>query len=410
MRVWRALGEPSCHLTGGFLRDWLLGRPSHDLDLSLPGSAEDIAGAAHRLAKRLGSRAHLLGQAPRCVWRVESLELKVELWPLDGLTLEQDSFRRDFSCNALMWRLPSGPLVDATGGLEDLDRGLLRAISADNLERDPVRLLRGPRFLATHSSLELDEQTAAWIRRLAPKLARSPRERVGQELLMLLRGDRPSRGLSATVDLDLLPPAAPLGSRVDLAWLREHLSAADCLSRPSRHPIPSSLGQADDGARLGFLFRAMGNPGLDESSDYAWHRDARRPAERAAALLAQAEAVAEGGPADRREMIHRAGTAFPTLVALGSALDRSEQSLRAWRRWWRQWLRSGAELTAPPQFVPADEVAALAEVDPGPELGSIIRELQRAQVRGQVRTPAGARRWLRRRRGATVVRSSLPRS
>jgi tRNA nucleotidyltransferase/poly(A) polymerase len=411
MRVWRALGEPPCHLTGGFLRDWLLGIPSQDLDLSLPGSADDIAVAARRLARRLGSRAHLLGQAPRCVWRVSSRELKVELWPLDTLTLEQDSLRRDFSCNALMWRLPSGPLVDATGGLKDLDRGLLRAISPDNLERDPVRLLRGPRFLATHSSLRIDDQTADWIRRLAPKLASSPRERVGQELLMLLRGDRPSRGLSAVADLDLLAPAAPRGARVDLGWLREFLPAADRLSKPSNHPIPKALRDAEDGARLGFLLRAMGKPDPDGSSEYAWNRDARKSAERAATLLAEAEAVAKGTAADRREMIVRAGPAFPALVALGSALNASsDASLRAWRLWWRQWLRSGAKLTTPRQLVSADEIAALAGVEQGPALGSIIRELQRAQARGDIRSPAGARRWLRTRRGNVAVRSNPPRS
>jgi hypothetical protein len=330
IRVWRALGEPPCHLAGGFLRDHLLGRSSNDLDLSLPGTADEAAAPARRLARALGTRAHLLGQAPRCVWRIETEDLKVELWPLGALSLEEDILRRDFSCNALMWQLPSGPLVDRVEGLGDLRHGRLRAISADNLDRDPVRLLRGPRFLATHPSFELDGQTSGWIRRLAPRLAESPRERIGQELALLLRGERPSRGLAAT--------------------------------------------------------------------EYAWPRDCRRTAARAADLIDDAGTVAVGPPADRREMIHAAASAFPTLVALGAALvHSSHRNLDDWRRWWRQWRRSGADFTTPRQLLTADEIGALAGVEAGPELGRAIHELQHAQVRGEIRSPAGARRWLRAR-------------
>jgi poly(A) polymerase len=398
MWVWRALGEPPCHLTGGFLRDHLLGRSSHDLDLSLPGTADEAAGPARRLARALGIRAHLLGQPPRCVWRIESEDLKVELWPLGGLSLEADIFRRDFSCNALMWQLPSGPLVDRVGGLKDLQHGRLRAISADNLDRDPVRLLRGPRFLATYESFDVDEQTARWIRRLAPRLAESPRERVGQELLLLLRGERPSRGLAAIADLELLTPTAPRGAPVDVSWLRASYLAADSLSSPLRHPIPSALRQAGDGARLGFLFRAMGSPSADATAEYAWPRACRGTAASAANLIDGAGPVAASKAPDRREMIHLAGPAFPALLAIGSALVHSSGgALIDWRRWWRQWCRSGADLVAPRQLVTADEIGALAGVDPGPGLGRIIRALRHAQVRGEIRTPAGARRWLRER-------------
>jgi hypothetical protein len=403
MRVWKALGKPPCHLAGGFLRDHLLGRSSRDLDLSLLGTADGVAAPARRLARELGTRAHLLGQPPRCVWRIEGEDLKVELWPLGGLTLDEDILRRDFSCNALMWQLPSGPLVDRVGGLRDLQHGRLRAISADNLDRDPVRLLRGPRFLATYQGFDIDEQTARWIRRLAPRLAESPRERVGQELLLLLRGERPSRGLAAIADLELLTPAAPRGARVDLSWLRASLPAANCLSSTSRHPIPSALRQAGDGARLGYLFRAMGSPSAEATAEYAWVRDCRRAAARAVRLIDGAGTVAAGVPAERREMIHLAGPAFPALVAMGSALAHSSgESLVDWHRWWRQWRRSGDDLVAPRQLVTAEEIGVLVGVDPGPGLGRIIRELRHAQIRGEIRTPAGARRWLRARTGQAV--------
>ena len=114
-RVWEGLGRPSGYLAGGFLRDHLLGRYSTDLDLTLEGSVDDAAGPARRLGDTLGVRAHLLGQPPRCVWRIESDDTKVELWPLGSLSLDDDILRRDFKCNALAWKLPDGPLIDKVG-------------------------------------------------------------------------------------------------------------------------------------------------------------------------------------------------------------------------------------------------------------------------------------------------------
>ncbi|HSN55582.1 MAG TPA: hypothetical protein VLT32_12970, partial [Candidatus Sulfomarinibacteraceae bacterium] len=82
-RVWRAFGRPAgCRVVGGYVRDRLLGRDSHDLDLALDGTADDAAEPARRRARALGVRAHLLGTPPHRVWRVETPELEVELWPL----------------------------------------------------------------------------------------------------------------------------------------------------------------------------------------------------------------------------------------------------------------------------------------------------------------------------------------
>ena len=39
-------------------------------------------------------RAHLLGRAPRAVWRVDTPEAAVEVWPLGELDLEADARRR----------------------------------------------------------------------------------------------------------------------------------------------------------------------------------------------------------------------------------------------------------------------------------------------------------------------------
>ena len=394
-RVWEQLGSPSgCCVTGGYVRDQLLGRPSNDLDLTIESTAERAGEPARRLAGALGVRAHLFGSVPHRIWRIETPALKIELWALGGMTADDDIRRRDFSCNALSWKLPDGPLVDLVGGMEDLARRRLRAISRANLESDPVRLLRAPRFLAQLPEFALDDQTRSWIEKLSPSLAAAPRERVGQELLTLLRGPMASLGLAQCLDLGLFFPAAPDSTSINETWLRPNLDAADALSIRGLAGVPPARGRSGnpaDTARLAFLFRSWGLPTDRELALYAWPKVIRELALRAARLLDQAPTTLDAPPADRRELAWRAGAAFPALIAAAAAL---EPERAGWRRWWRQWRRDPAAFENPQPLLTGTEVAAIAGLEAGPELGEVVNALLTAQVRGEVRTPGGAKRWL----------------
>ncbi len=394
-QVWQQLGSPSgCCVTGGYVRDRLLGRPSSDLDLTIGGDVDEAKRQAKQLALALSFRAHLIGTAPHQVWRIETPALKVELWPLGGLSREEDIRRRDFSCNALSWELPDGPLVDLVGGFDDLHHRRLRAISRANLEDDPVRLLRAPRFLAQLPDFALDDRTRSWIEELAPSLARAPRERVGRELLTLLRGPRASRGLAECLELGLFVHAAPDSCSVDSRWLRTHLETADTLGNRGPAGVPaarSRSGTGGDSARLAFLFRGWGIPGDGVIAPYAWPKTIRENALRAASLLDEARAAVDGPPADRRELAWRAGSAFPPLIALAAAVEPQHSG---WRRWRRQWSRDPAALEQPQALLTGTEVAEFIGVEPGPGLGGIVRGLLRAQIRGEVRTRGGAVKWL----------------
>ncbi|MFV2073012.1 MAG: hypothetical protein ACC742_10230 [Thermoanaerobaculales bacterium] len=391
-QVWVGLGRPHAFLTGGYLRDHLLGLHSTDVDITLPCDAEGAAGPAQSLAGHLGVRAHLLGTDPKQVWRIETAGIKVELWPLGPLDLEDDIRRRDFSCNALMWELPGGPLVDRVGGLDDIKQRRLRAISRSNLEDDPVRLVRGPRFLAQLPGFELEPESADWIRSLALRLSMAPRERVGQELIKLLGARGAERGLKALIELGLLAPSAPAAADPDPDWIEMNLHAASRLSGAAPHPLPSAVREAGIAAGIGLLLSAWGSPPARAVNDYAWESNCRRHAVFAADHLREI-VNAVGAPAgERRLIIHRAGTAFAAAIALAAAV---EPDRRGWRRWWRLWQQRGPELVAPKPLLPASELMGLLDLAPGPELGSAFRAVTDAQIRGEVRSREGARRWLR---------------
>jgi tRNA nucleotidyltransferase (CCA-adding enzyme) len=388
--VWEGLGTPECHITGGYVRDRLLGRESIDLDLVLPGDIDAVAGPARRLAARLDTRAHVLGRDANRVWRIECPEIKIELWPLGNLSPDDDIRRRDFSCNALFWQLPNGPLDDRIGGRKDLETGTIRALSRQNLEDDPVRLVRAPRFHAQLEGFRLEPQTASWIASLAPAVARAPRERIGQELLKLLAAPGAATGLRSLLELGLLEPAAPEGARCDRSWIESNLSAASRLSGSAAHAVAASVEAEGGAARLALLFRAWGSPDADTLAPFAWSRPERHNGARAAALLENTLKTVEAPAAERRAFIHAAGTAFPATLALGAAVDPH----RPWARWWRLWRERGQELVSPDPLLTSEEIASILGIEPGPELGRAIDALTEAQVRGEVRAAAGATRWL----------------
>lgn len=391
-RLWRAMEEPEVWVTGGAVRDRLLGLSTHDVDLVVRGTLESTRELAERLARILGGHAHALGRPPRAVWRIEGGTAKLEIWPLGALGLEEDALRRDFTVNAMLWRLPRGPLVDPAGGLEDLRRRRLRAVSRHNLEDDPVRILRAPRFAAQLPGFAVERRTLAWLRELAPLLAGAPRERVGQELERLLESPAPARGWRVLARCGALAAAAPPGSRLRPGGASAGAGALELLADAGRHPLPAALRLRGPEARLGLLVWAWDVPPERDLAAYGWARPRRRAAATAARLAEEAAAAAEGGWRSRRRLLHRAGPEAPAVLALAAALHPSPAA--GWRRFWRLWRCRGRDLAAPDPLLASEEIRRVTGLPPGPELGAAIRALIEAQVESRVRTEAQARRFL----------------
>jgi hypothetical protein len=194
------------------------------------------------------------------------------------------------------------------------------------------------------------------------------------------------------MDLGLLEPAAPAAARCDRRWLEHHLEAATRLVGSAPHPLAAAIREAGSGGHLALLLRGWGSPDADTVAGYAWPRTTRRSAAHAAALLDRTLTTVGASAAVRRSFIHSAGTAFPATLAFAAAIEPD----RPWARWWRQWREQGQKLVNPKPLLSGEEIAAVLELEPGPDLGHAVDALTEAQVQGQVKTAAGARGWLRR--------------
>lgn len=390
--IGRLIGDVRCWVVGGWLRDRALGIEPPDLDLVVEGD-DDAASAAGRLAAAWHRTPRLLGPREKAVWRIPGPAFKVEIWPIRPGGIEVDAQRRDFTCNALFWRLPAGPLVDVTDGLDDLRKRRIRAVSAANLTDDPVRLLRAVRLLGALEGFALHDDTRAWMIQQAPNLAGAPRERIGAELLALARTPGAADALRTAEDLGLRPfmePVAPEDAGRGPAIDRRALAR---LTGELPHPVPVSVRLEPAAAILGLLACTWSARSLDRRSVLAWPRALADAVAAAAAGHHAARQVVNDGPAERREAIARFREAFPTVLAVAAARD-DGPTTAAWRRWWRQWRRSGARILDPTLPVSAETIVDLTEIDPGPELGRYLAAVRRAVIRGEIRSKNGALRLI----------------
>jgi tRNA nucleotidyltransferase (CCA-adding enzyme) len=184
------------YLVGGAVRDLLLtDRTEHsliiqDIDLVVDGCHQAAAvGAGVKLAnvlQELYPAAHLdihgAFQTAALQWNhdrefgslgVDIATARTEFYAypaanpvVEASSIRQDLYRRDFTINAMAFRLTPAteiPLLDFFGGLEDLQAKQIRVLHPNSFIEDPTRIYRGVRF-TIRLGFQLETQTANYIR------------------------------------------------------------------------------------------------------------------------------------------------------------------------------------------------------------------------------------------------------
>lgn len=206
--VREALGDPEgVWIAGGAVRDAALGIAVADLDLAVAGEPGPIAKA---IGKGLGEHAFELSAefgTWRVASHQKGWQVDVTL--LRGESIEADLGERDFTIGAMATPLADPTqLLDPHGGLADLQKRLLRVVSERSFEDDPLRLLRAAR-IAAQLNLEVDAATVSLARKAAAHAADPAGERQLAELRQLLGGPDPVRGLSLLDELGLTAVVLP---------------------------------------------------------------------------------------------------------------------------------------------------------------------------------------------------------
>ena len=216
------------YLVGGAVRDALLGRKTDDIDIAVEVTTSHLLELARELADVLQGRYVLLHHEMGAARVVLANGPVIDLIAApDGIA--RDLGRRDFTINAMAVPLDEMDssdrrvdVIDHHGGRADLADSVLRALSAEAFDDDPVRLIRAPRF-AAQLRLTVSRDTRSIIHSKAKMLERSSPERVRDELLKIFAAPRVMESIRTLDDLGLLSVVLPeLDEARDVSQPKEH--------------------------------------------------------------------------------------------------------------------------------------------------------------------------------------------
>jgi tRNA nucleotidyltransferase/poly(A) polymerase len=202
------------YVVGGVVRDSLLGRATDKADIDLVIEQAAIP-TARRVADRLGWAFYPLDEVrdvARLVFGAGGGEpLVCDIAQMRGGSIEADLLARDFTVNALAFQLQTGwevRLIDFCRGQQDLERRLIRRVTAASFAEDPVRLLRAVRFVH-QLGFVFEEETLIQIKRMSATVRLATAERLRDELWKLLATSTPADALADLRILGLLPHVLP---------------------------------------------------------------------------------------------------------------------------------------------------------------------------------------------------------
>ncbi len=217
-------------LVGGPVRDAFLGRKAPDLDFTTDAKPDEIlkilkpfVDSHWDIGREFGTIGAKVGedQIEITTYRADKYEPESRKPEVAfGIDLNEDLFRRDFTINSMALRLPSNTFVDPFNGLQDLLAGVIRTPGKpeDSFSDDPLRMMRAARF-ASQLGFEIEPATFDAMVSMASRIEIISAERVREEIVKLMLGANPRKGLTALVDSGLaelvLPELPALKLEVD---------------------------------------------------------------------------------------------------------------------------------------------------------------------------------------------------
>lgn len=193
----------AAYYVGGCVRDELMNRPVHDMDIATSARPEDVISLFERTVPtglQHGTVTVLMGS-----YSFEVTTFRKESEYLDHRHPSQVEFvdeiiwdlqRRDFTMNAMARDL-NGEIRDPFHGQRDIEQGVIRCVgnAEERFEEDALRMMRAIRFASVFGFLPVKSLWKALITG-RDKLSYIAMERIRAEIERIVLGPDPLRGLS----------------------------------------------------------------------------------------------------------------------------------------------------------------------------------------------------------------------
>jgi len=209
------------YLVGGCVRDLIIGRAPKDWDLTTDAHPDAIQALFPEsfcnndygtVGVKTESENPILQVIEVTPYRSES-EYSDARRPDSvtfGVSLAEDLARRDFTINAIAYRIATEVTVDKYNGIEDIKARRLRAVGDPNerFAEDALRMMRAVR-LAAELDFVIEADTMAGIIKNRDRLGKIAIERISAEFIRIIDSKTPMMGIIFLQKLGLLPFILP---------------------------------------------------------------------------------------------------------------------------------------------------------------------------------------------------------
>ena len=219
-------------LVGGPVRDAILGRLGNDLDFTTNANPKDCEKILNKWADSVWDVGAAFGTiaGKKGEVTVEITTYRSESYKADsrkpvvefGDNIEADLARRDFTINAMALELTTEKptFIDLFNGVSDLQNKLIKTPGKpeDSFSDDPLRMMRAARFMS-QLDFTVDPAVIAAMKSMAKRLEIISSERIRDELIKTVMGQKPKLGITLLVETGLadifLPEVPKLKLEID---------------------------------------------------------------------------------------------------------------------------------------------------------------------------------------------------
>ncbi|PPS45460.1 CCA tRNA nucleotidyltransferase [Chroococcidiopsis sp. TS-821] len=376
------------YLVGGAVRDALLGRSADylDLDFVLPENAIETA---RSLAYHYKAGFVIL-DAQRQIARVVFPQATVDFARQEGSSLETDLRRRDFTVNAIAYNPHTQEIIDPLDGCIDLQQQRLRMVSLQNLQDDPLRLLRAYRQ-AAQLGFTIESNTRLAIRTLAPQIKRVAAERVRVELSYLLAHSQGTLWLQKAAEDGLIKYWFPNANVNDIAAVDTAVVKLSEIWSQLNVELYQHIRDTIKTTWLGIAKLAcLVTPQLETAEAELMQLTCSRAEIRGVTTLLKLLPQLQTAPLSVREQyffFQEAGRVFPAIallaVAKGSLIEAIAPLIN-------RYLNPQDPVAHPTMLVTGQDLIQALKIKPGPQVGRLLTEIAIAQAEGKITTAAQA--------------------
>ena len=356
------------YFVGGSIRDLILNRPIHDIDIATSAYPEEVkrlfpktidTGIKHGTVTVLNDGASYEITTFRTESGYQDFRRPDHVTFVQNLA--EDLKRRDFTINALAMNR-TGEVIDLFNGLGDLQKHLIKAVG-DPMKRfheDALRMMRAVRFMS-QLNFDLESQTKEAVSDLHQLLSKISVERIRDEFVKMGTGINSRDAFKIFLQTKLSESVPDFAGKSDLLAIYPKLKFNPSMETSLWSIIIILLKISDDQ-----IARFMRD----------W-KNSNAMTEKVRKIVTLFDLISEKSPSDL-ELFNAGKDVLLNTIDVAHILGQPINSEALVDRYTALPIKSMSELAVDGQFLIANGIK------PGPKLGQILNEIKQKVISGEL--------------------------